>query len=65
MGVIGLSPSPSRTFPDLRKWEDSEVKITAAKQAVAEVKTLIKQQDEKARNEREIEAANRTAATGR
>lgn len=57
IGNMALALAEQTTFPDLRNWEDSEVKTATAKQAVAELKALIKQQDEKIRNEREIEAA--------
>src|SRR5581483_11916784 len=54
--VIGsMALAEQTTFPDLRNWEDSAIKIAAAEQAVAELKALIKRQDEKVRNEREIE----------
>lgn len=61
IGRMAVALAEQTTFPDLRNWEDSEVKIAAATQAVAELKALIKQQDEKVRNEREIEAAKEKA----
>lgn len=58
---MALALAEQTAFPDLRNWEDSEIKIAAAKQAVVELKALIRQQDEKVRNEREIEAAKERA----
>jgi len=49
------------TFPDLRDWEDSVVKIAAAQRSVDELKQLIRKQNEKIRNEREVEAAKEKA----
>lgn len=61
IGNMAIALAEQTSFPDLRNWEDSEVKIAAAKQAVAELKALIRQQDEKVRSEREIEAAKEKA----
>lgn len=61
IGKMAISLAEQTAFPDLRNWEDSEIKITAAKLAVSELKSLIKQQDEKVCNEREIEAAKEKA----
>lgn len=61
IGEMALALAEQTTFPDLRTWEDSEIKIAAAKLAVAELASLIKQQNEKVRNEREIEAARAKA----
>ena len=61
IGRMALALAEQTSFPDLRNWEDSDIKIAAAQQAVAELKALIKQQDEKVRNEREIEAAKKRA----
>lgn len=61
IGEMAFALAEQTTFPDLRTWEDSEIKIAAAKLAIAELKSLIKQQDEKVRNEREIEAAKAKA----
>jgi len=56
IGEIAFALAEQTTFPDLRTWEDSESKIAAARVAVAELKSLIKQQTEAVRNEREIES---------
>jgi hypothetical protein len=61
IGELALALAEQTTFPDLRTWEDSDVKIAAAKLAVAELKSLINQQDERVRNDREIEAAKEKA----
>lgn len=61
IGEMALALAEQVTFPDLRNWEDSEIKIAAAKLAVAELKALIKQQDEKIRSAREIEATKQKA----
>lgn len=61
LGEMALALAEQSAFPDLRNWEDSDIKISAAKQAVAELKSLIKQQDEKVRNEREIESVKEKA----
>ncbi len=61
LGEMALALAEQSAFPDLRNWEDSDIKIAAAKQAVAELKSLLKQQDEKVRNEREIESAKEKA----
>ncbi|NWE18693.1 hypothetical protein [Pseudomonas sp. P7548] len=49
------------TFPDLRTWEDSAVKIQDASKAVAELKALIARQTEEVRSEREREDAKARA----
>lgn len=49
------------TFPDLRNWEDSAVKIQDASKAVAELKTLIARQTEEVRSEREREESKARA----
>lgn len=61
LGEMALALAEQSAFPDLRNWEDSDAKIAAAEQAVAELKALIKQQDEKVRNQREIDAAKERA----
>ncbi len=61
IGEMAFALAEQATFPDLRTWEDSEIKIAAAKLAIAELKLLIKQQDEKVCSEREIEAAKAKA----
>lgn len=61
IGEMALALAEQLTFPDLRNWEDSEIKISAAKLAVAELAALIKKQDEKIRSDREIEATKQKA----
>ena len=62
IGNMALALAEQTTFPDLRNWEDSEIKIAAAKQAVSELRALAKQQDELVRNEREIQRVKERAA---
>lgn len=57
IGEMASALAEQTTFPDLRTWEDSELKISAAQVAVTELKSYIRQQTEKIRNAREIEAA--------
>lgn len=57
IGELAVALAEQTTFPDLRDWEDSTVKFAAAKQAVAELRALIKQQNEKVMNERDVQAA--------
>ncbi len=49
--------SEQTTFPDLRNWEDSALKIAEATKAVAELKAYLKVQNETIRNERDQEEA--------
>lgn len=49
--------SEQTTFPDLRNWEDSSEKISAASRAVAELKQYLRKQDEEIRSERERKEA--------
>lgn len=58
---MARSLSEQTSFPDLRSWEDSDQKIANAKQAVAELKTYLKEQDEEIRSERDREAAKSKA----
>ncbi len=53
--------SEQTTFPDLRNWEDSAQKISDAHKAVQELKSYLKQQDERIRSEREREDAKQRA----
>jgi hypothetical protein len=53
------------TFPDLRNWEDSSIKIQDASKAVSELKALIARQSEEIRSEREREAAKAKARAER
>lgn len=65
IGLMAVALCEQTTFPDLRNWEDSDIKLAAAKLAITELKSLIKQQDEQVRNEREIKAAKEKARTER
>lgn len=58
---MARSLSEQTSFPDLRTWEDSAQKIADAKQAVAELKVYLKQQDEEIRSEQDKEAAKARA----
>ena len=49
------------TFPDLQNWEDSEIKIKAAKTAVRELKELLVSQKENENSEKEKEAVKAAA----
>lgn len=53
--------SEQATFPDLRNWEDSAQKISDAKNAVAELKSYLKAQDQEIQSEREREEAKKRA----
>lgn len=61
IGHMAVALAEQSTFPDLRDWEDSAIKTAAAQRAVDELKQLIRQQNEKIRNEREVEAAKEKA----
>jgi len=61
LGEMALFLAEQTTFPDLRNWEDSAVKIQDATKAVAELKQLIARQTEEVRTEREREAAKAKA----
>lgn len=63
IGQMATALAEQSTFPDLRGWEDSEVKIADAHRAVEELKQLIRKQNEKIRSERDIEAAKERART--
>jgi hypothetical protein len=65
IGNMALALAEQTSFPDLRNWEDSDIKISAAKQAVTELQVLIKQQANKAQEEREVEAAKEKARAER
>jgi hypothetical protein len=43
------------SFPDLKNWEDSKIKIEDAKEAVSELKVYLKKQDKEIKAERERE----------
>jgi len=61
IGEMAVFLAEQTTFPDLRNWEDSAVKIQDASKAVAELKALIARQTEEIRSEREREAAKAKA----
>lgn len=61
IGEMAIFLAEQSTFPDLRNWEDSAVKIQDASKAVAELKALIARQTEEVRSEREREAAKAKA----
>jgi ribosome-associated translation inhibitor RaiA len=61
IGHMATALAEQNTFPDLRDWEDSSVKIAAAQRAVDELKQLIRKHTEKVKNEREIETAKEKA----
>lgn len=58
---MARSLSEQTSFPDLRSWEDSAQKTADAKQAVAEIKAYLKQQDEEIRSEQDKDAAKAKA----
>ncbi len=61
IGEMAIFLAEQTTFPDLRNWEDSAVKIQDASKAVAELKALLARQTEEVRSEREREAAKAKA----
>jgi len=56
IGAMAISLAEQSSFPDLRNWEDSAVKIKDAQNAVAELKAYIAQQTEEVRTQRERDA---------
>lgn len=60
-GEMAIFLAEQTSFPDLRNWEDSAVKIRDASKAVAELKALIVRQTEEVRSDREREAAKARA----
>lgn len=58
---MAQSLSEQTTFPDLRNWEDTDLKIKDATKAVAELRAYLKSQDEEIRTEREREAVKARA----
>jgi len=58
---MARSLSEQTTFPDLRNWEDSQLRIADATNAVGELKHYLNSQDEEIRSEREREAAKARA----
>jgi hypothetical protein len=65
IGEMAIFLAEQTTFPDLRNWEDSAVKIQEASKAVAELKALIARQTEEVRTERERRAAKDKARSER
>ncbi|MDP1870817.1 MAG: hypothetical protein Q8K61_04230 [Gallionella sp.] len=61
IGEMAIFLAEQTTFPDLRNWEDSVVKIQDASKAVVELKALIARQTEEIRSERERQAAKARA----
>lgn len=61
IGKMALSLSDQTTFPDLRDWEDSDKKISAAAKAVKDLKSYLRHQNEEIRSEREKEEAKERA----
>lgn len=61
IGQMAVSLAEQTTFPDLRNWEDSAIKIQDASKAVAELKALISRQKEEVRSEKEREAVKARA----
>lgn len=62
---MAVNLSEQTSFPDLRNWEDSELKIKDAKNATNELKVYLKQQSEQIANERDREAAKERARQDR
>lgn len=61
IGKMAIFLAEQTTFPDLRNWEDSALKIQEAMKAVSELKALIRRQTEDVRAEEEKEAARKKA----
>ena len=61
IGEMAVFLAEQTTFPDLRNWEDSDLKIQDATKAVAELKALIRKQTEEVRSEREREEVKQRA----
>lgn len=58
---MAKSLSEQASFPDLRNWEDSALKIADATKAVSELKAYLRSQDEEIRSEQEREQAKAKA----
>ncbi|WP_256596069.1 MULTISPECIES: hypothetical protein [Pseudomonas] len=56
IGAMAISLAEQSSFPDLRNWEDSAIKIKEAHNAVAELKAYIARQTEEVRTQRERDA---------
>ena len=61
IGKMALFLSDQTTFPDLRNWEDSDVKISEAAKAVKDLKSYLRRQNEEIRSEREKEETKKKA----
>lgn len=61
IGKMAIFLAEQSTFPDLRNWEDSALKIQEATKAVCELKALICRHTEDVRAEEEKEAARKKA----
>lgn len=61
IGAMAIYLADQSSFPDLRNWEDSSVKILGAQNAVNELKVYIARQTEEIRTEREREAVRARA----
>jgi hypothetical protein len=61
IGAMAIYLAEQSSFPDLRNWEDSAVKIRDAQNAVNELKVYIARQTEEIRTEREREAVRARA----
>jgi len=57
IGTMAMSLADQSTFPDLRNWEDSNLKIQDAAKAVKDLKSYIKRQNEEIKSERDIKEA--------
>jgi hypothetical protein len=62
---MARSLSEQSTFPDLRNWEDSKLKIADATKPVMELKQYLNAQDAEIRSEREREEAKANAREAR
>jgi hypothetical protein len=61
IGAMAIHLAEQSSFPDLRNWEDSAVKIRDAQNSVNELKLYIARQTEEIRSEREREAVKARA----
>ena len=62
---MARSLSEQTTFPDLRNWEDSALKIADATKAVAELKSYLRAKDEEVRTAQEREESKARARADR
>ncbi|KPA98052.1 hypothetical protein [Pseudomonas asplenii] len=61
IGAMAISLAEQSSFPDLRNWEDSAVKIKDAQNSVSELKVYIARQTEEVRTQQERDAARALA----